>query len=226
MIMGLARNARVFEALLAFNELLRRGPPLDRITLAGILLVCSYGDFINEGMSIFSSMEESYGVKHSNEHYFCLVDLLCQGGMLDEAMIVAYSLPYETGSLFWESILHACLIHGDLKPSARAAERLMNLEPQSSLPYLVLARVYEIRGQWEGAVRVRKAMKGKRVEKVMGCSWIRIKKHAYTFKADQLQHHGGNGIYWVLGLLNWEMEDQGLSSVACEASHKFSSMVT
>ncbi|CAK7346871.1 unnamed protein product [Dovyalis caffra] len=206
MIMGLTHNGSVFEALQTFKELLWRGLPPDRITLAGVLLACSFGVFIKEGMAIFSSMEERYGVTPSNEHYACLVNLLCRAGMLDEALDVAGSMPYEPGSLIWESILHACLIHGDLKLSERVAERLIELEPHSSLPYLVLARMYEVKGQWEGVVRVKKAMKRERVEKVIGCSWIGVKNQVHTFKADQLQHHGGKEIYLVLRLLNWEME--------------------
>jgi len=209
MIMGLTHNGRVFEALQTFKELIRTGLPPDRITLAGVLLACSFGGFISEGMTVFSSMEERYGVKPSNEHYACFVDLLCQAGRLDEALYVAESMPYEPVSLIWESILHACLIHGDLKLSERVAERLMELEPQSSLPYLVLARMFEIRGQWEGVVRVKKAMKRGKVEKVIGCSWIGVKNQVYTFTADQLQHHRGKEIYLVLRLLNWETEAKG-----------------
>lgn len=71
------------------------------------------------------------------------MDSLCRDGRLDQALNVAESMPCEPGSLIWESILHSCLIHGDLKLSERVAERLMESEPESSLAYLVLARINE-----------------------------------------------------------------------------------
>lgn len=209
MIMGLSRNGRVFETLDTFKELLRRGPPPDRITLAGVLLACSYGGFLDEGITIFSSMEKSYGVMPGIEHYTCLVDLLCQVGRFNEAIDITEAMPYEPSPLIWESILHACAIHGDLKLAERIAERLMDLEPQLPLPYLVLARMYEMKGQWEGMVRVRKIMEMKGVNTVIGCSWIGIKNHVYAFRADQIQQHGGKDVYFVLGLLNWEMVEDG-----------------
>ncbi|KAL9359094.1 hypothetical protein Peur_047217 [Populus x canadensis] len=121
--LGLTQNGRVYEVRQTFKELLRRGLPPDQIALAEILLACNFEVSINEGMAIFLSMEGRYGVTPSNEHYACLNGL--------------------PGSLIWESILHSCLIHGDLKLSERVAERLMESEPESSLPYLVLARINE-----------------------------------------------------------------------------------
>ncbi|KAJ0086728.1 hypothetical protein Patl1_08196 [Pistacia atlantica] len=44
-------------------------------------------------------------------------------------------------------------------------ERMMDLQPESLLPYLLLAQAYEMRGRWEGVVRVRKAMRQKGVVK-------------------------------------------------------------
>uniref|UniRef100_A0A2K2BF00 Pentatricopeptide repeat-containing protein n=1 Tax=Populus trichocarpa TaxID=3694 RepID=A0A2K2BF00_POPTR len=141
--LGLTHIGRVYEVLQTFKELLRRGLPPDQIALAEILLACNFGVSINEGMAIFLSMEGRYGVTPSNEHYACLMDSLCRDGRLDQALNVAESMPCEPGFLIWESILHSCLIHGDLKLSVRVAERLMESEPESSLPYLVLARINE-----------------------------------------------------------------------------------
>ncbi|EEF42050.1 pentatricopeptide repeat-containing protein, putative [Ricinus communis] len=209
MIMGLTQNGRVIEALDAFKKLLNRGPPPDRITLAGVLLACSYGGFIEEGMTIFSSMQGSYGIIPSNEHYASIVNLLCQAGWLDEAMSMIEAMPSEPNSMTCRSILHACAIRGDLKLMEGVAERLVDIGSLSSLPYLVLARMYEMRGQWEAVVRVKKTMERTKAKTVDGCSWIGIKNNVRTFKEDQLQHHGCKDIYSLLRLMNWEMEDEG-----------------
>lgn len=203
MIMGLTLNGRSVEAIDTFKELHTRGPLPDQISLTGVLRACSYGGFVDEGTFIFSKMEEYYGVRPCNEHYACLVDLLCQDGRLHDAIEITEMMPYEPNSTIWQSLLHACAIHGDVGLAAKVAVRLMESEPQLSLPYVVLGRIYEMRGQWEDAVRVRAAMK-RNVVKNVGCSWIVIKNHVYSFSAEQLQQHAGRDIYSILRLLTWE----------------------
>ena len=213
MILGLTNNGRVYEALDIFKELVQGGPKPDRTTLAGVLMACNYGSFVDEGMVIFSSMEKEYGVVPGDEHYACIVELLSRAGKIKEAIDVIDAMPYEPSFVIWGSILHTSVIHGDLKLTERVAERMMELEPQSSLPYLVLSLAYEMRGRWESIVRVRNSMKHKLVKKVTGCSWIGIKNHIYMFEADQVLHHGGEDIYLVLRLLTGEMEDKDYSDL-------------
>lgn len=209
-IMGLSHNGRLAQTLDMFNELLKNGLCPDQITLTGVLLACKYGGFVNEGMFIFSSMKEVYGVIPGDEHYVCIIDLLCRAGKLRKAIDVIKSMPYEPSHLIWESLLSACAIYGDLKLIEYVAERIMDLQPVSLLPYLLLVQAYETRGKWEGLVKVKKAMRQRGVvKKVTGCSWIGIRNHVYTFNAEQLQLHGGKEIYLLLRLLIWEMEDEG-----------------
>ncbi|KAF5738523.1 pentatricopeptide repeat-containing family protein [Tripterygium wilfordii] len=215
-IIGLSRNGGAFEALDIFTKLLRDGPPPDRITFFGGLLACNYGSLLYEGMMIFSSMEEDYGIIPSNEHCACIVDLLCQAGKLKEALDTVQRMPHEPGSLIWDLILRTCANNRDLKLIESVAERLMHLEPWSLLPYLILARAYEIRGRWEDVVRVRKVMKLKKVNNVTGCSWVVIRNCVYTFKGDRLQLYDGSSIYSVSRLLIWDIEDEGYISSSDE----------
>ncbi|XP_048436717.1 pentatricopeptide repeat-containing protein At1g43980, mitochondrial isoform X2 [Pyrus x bretschneideri] len=205
-IMGLAHNGKVFETLSIFKELVSKGAAPDNLTLAGVLLACNFGGFIEEGMTIFLTMEKEYGIVPGEEHYAPIVDLLCRAGKLREAMDVLAAMPYEHGSVVWESILRACVIHGDFKLTERVAKRMMKLVPHSSLPYLVLARAYEMRGKWESMIWVRKAMILNGVKNVVGCCWIGIQNHVYTFNAKELQPPRGKDIYLILRLLSSEME--------------------
>ncbi|KAK9663945.1 hypothetical protein RND81_14G008500 [Saponaria officinalis] len=207
MIMGLVHNGRSYEALETFKELQRRGPPPDRISLAGVLLACIYGGFVDEGIDIFSKMECSYGVKPCYEHYVSLVDLLCQAGRFIEAIEVTKRMPQLSDSTIWGTLLTACLVQGDIRLAEEVAQRLMELEPQLSLPYVALARIYEMRGHWEDTVRVRETMTRNVAPKVGGCSWIVVKGQLYTFKAEQLHHHSDKNIYFVLELLGFDKDE-------------------
>ncbi|KAJ7965460.1 Pentatricopeptide repeat [Quillaja saponaria] len=208
-MMGLTCNGRVSETMDIFEQLIREGTEPDRVTLCAVLLACNYGNFVDEGMIIFSSMENDFGIKPGEEHYAYIVEMLSRAGKLKEAMYVIETMPYAPSFIIWKSVICACSIHEDLRLTERLAKRMMEMEPQSSLPYLVLAQAYEVRGQWESMVRVRTAMKHKGVKEFTGYSWIGIKDHVYIFEADQLQHHGGKEIYLVLKLLVWEMEEAG-----------------
>ncbi|XP_038884751.1 pentatricopeptide repeat-containing protein At1g43980, mitochondrial-like [Benincasa hispida] len=204
MIMGLVNNGKYFDALHTFNKLVKEGVLADRITLAGVLLACSYAGFVEEGLVIFSTMTYEHGIVPRNEHYSCVVNLLSWAGKFEEAVNIIKTTPCQPTSTFWTSLLGVCAIHGDLKVIERVAERVMKLEPQSSLPYSVLAQAYAMRGRWESTVRVRKTWENIAAQKVKGCSWIVTKDYAYAFEDDQLQH------LWreisVLELIIWEVE--------------------
>lgn len=208
-IMGLALNGRAFETLEIFEEITRKGLVPDNITVAGVLSACNHGNFIDEGMRIFSSMRKKYGIIPGVEHYASIVELLSRAGKLKKAMGVIAEMHCEPSYMIWASILHSSATHGDLELAERAAERMMELEPKSSIPYLVLARAYEMRGRWESMVRIRKAIKHKCLNSMIGKSMIGIKNHVYTFKEDELLHHGGKDIYLVLGLLIWQTKVEG-----------------
>ncbi|XP_062120569.1 pentatricopeptide repeat-containing protein At1g43980, mitochondrial [Humulus lupulus] len=205
-IIGLTHNGYVFKALDIFKELVIEGPHPDHITLLGVLLACNYGNLVDEGMEIFSCMEQEYGIIPECEHYLCIIDLLSGVGKLKEAMNIIAEVPFEPSFMLWRAVLRCSDICADLKLVESVAERMMEIKPKSSLPYLVLARAYEIRGRWESVIRIREAMKRHCMNDMIECSWLGIKNHVYTFKADQLLHHGGEDIYIILKLLFWQLE--------------------
>ncbi|WOG81968.1 hypothetical protein DCAR_0101127 [Daucus carota subsp. sativus] len=206
MILGLTYNGKVLESLDLFKELLETGPPPDHITMTGVLSACNYGGFVNEGMSIFASMEKQYRVKPGSEHYVCVVDMMSRAGHLEEAYNILETMPCEPQVLGWISILYASEMYNDLKLIEKASERILDLEPQLSLPYLVLAKAYERRGRWESLVRVRKAMEARHVKEMVGFSSVGIRNRVYLFRENQLLHCGGNDIYSTLRLLQEDVE--------------------
>lgn len=206
MILGLTCNGKVAESLDLFKELLERGPPPDHVTMTGVLSACNYGGFVDEGMSIFALMEKQYGVKPVGEHYVCVVDMMSRAGHLEEALNILETMPCEPKVLGWISILYASEMYNDLKFMERASQRILELEPQSSLPYMVLAKAYERRGRWESLVRVKKVMEKRRAKEVVGYSSVGIRNRVYLFRENQLLHCGGKEIYSTLGLLAEDLE--------------------
>ncbi|XP_060198382.1 pentatricopeptide repeat-containing protein At1g43980, mitochondrial [Lycium barbarum] len=221
MIFGLAINGEPTKSLSLYYELLEVGGQPDRITLTAVLLACSYGGFVDEGIAIFSSMEEEYGVRPGIEHYTCVVDMMTRAGKLKEAGDVLQNMPHEPNSEIWESILLACDIYGDLKETEKVAGKIMELAPESSLPYLVLAQVYESRGRWESLVRVRKEMKERIEKRITSYSWISVRNCVITFQANQILSCGSKdiGIYSTLRLLMKDTRDKDLCLAVATGSN-------
>jgi len=210
MLMGLTNNGRASSTMDLFRELLTREDMLpDRITLTAVLQACNYGLLVDEGIEIFSLMEIKFGVKPGEEHYECVVAMLSKSGKLKEAINIIETMPYRSTSGIWRSILSACAVYGDLQILEGVAEKIIDRETDTSLPYLVLAQTYQMRGRWETMVRMRKAAETKGTKEVIGRSWIGIKNNLHTFESSQLQHHGGKDLYLLLNLLVWEMETEG-----------------
>ncbi|KAK1371220.1 pentatricopeptide repeat-containing protein, mitochondrial [Heracleum sosnowskyi] len=206
MILGLTCNGKLSESLDLFKDLLERGPPPDHVTMTGVLSACNYGGFVDEGMSIFALMEKQYGVKPVSEHYVCIVDMLSRAGHLEEALNTLETMPCEPKVLGWISILYASEMYNDLRFMERASERILELEPQSLLPYMVLAKAYERRGRWESLVRVKIVMEKSHSKEMVGVSSVGIRNRIYLFRENQLLHCGGKDIYSTLRLLAEDME--------------------
>jgi pentatricopeptide repeat protein len=207
-MMGLSYNGKVSATMELFKELIRVGVPPDRITFAAVLLACNNGSLVDEGIEIFSLMEMEFGVKAEEEHYSYIVEMLCRAGKLEEAIIIVENMPYRATPDIWRSILFACSMYADLQAIEIVATKIMERSPQTTLPYLVLAQIYQMSGRWESMVRVRKAMENRGTKELIGCSWVGIKNYVYTFESNQLQHYGGKDIYLLLNLLVWEMETE------------------
>ncbi|KAG8389778.1 hypothetical protein BUALT_Bualt01G0013900 [Buddleja alternifolia] len=208
MILGLTHNGKLDESICIFKELLESGLRPDRITFSGVLVACSYGGFFEEGMAIFSSMEKDYGVKPLNEHYASVVEMMIRAGKINEVVDLLHTMRCEPNFLIWESVICACGDYGDLKLIERVAERMMELEPYSYLPYLVLANKYEQKGRWESLVRVRTDMRKMTMKEVVGCSWIGIKDRIFSFESNQTIHYGGTKVYSILVMLMQEIWDE------------------
>ncbi|KAG5612086.1 hypothetical protein H5410_023367 [Solanum commersonii] len=221
MIFGLAINGEPTKSLNLYYELLELSGQPDRITLTALLLACSYGGFVDEGRSIFSLMEEEYGITPGIEHYTCVVGMMTRAGKLKEAGDILQNMPHEPNSEMWESILLACDIYGDLKATEKVAGKIMELTPESSLPYLVLAQVYESRGRWESLVRVRKEMKERIENKVASYSWISVRSSVIMYQANQILSCGSKdiGIYSTLRLLTEDTWDRGLCQSVATGSN-------
>ncbi|KAG9441849.1 hypothetical protein H6P81_017703 [Aristolochia fimbriata] len=176
MICGFAQNGKVNETLQLFNEMVRTGIRPDYISFIGVLSACSYSGLVEEGKDYFRKMTRDYGIRPGVEHYNCMVDLLGRAGLVEEAESLIEKSVIRNDSSLLVALLGACASHPNVSVAERVAKRLMQLEPDSHLSYILIGNVYKAVGMWEEALKVRKVMEDKGIRKTPGKSYIEVKK--------------------------------------------------
>ncbi|KAJ7514986.1 hypothetical protein O6H91_23G067500 [Diphasiastrum complanatum] len=197
------------EALQLFGQMQSNGMKPDEVAFLGVLSACSHAGFVDDGWHYFHSMKEDAKIIPQAEHYGCMVDLYGRAGLLDEAQAIVCTLPFQANAVVWMSFLGACRVHQDVKRGRLAAEHLLELEPQTSSPYVVLSNTYAATGKWENVEKVRKAMIDRRVKKQPGRSSIEINDKIHEFIVGDRSHPEVVEIYAELERLNTEMKKLG-----------------
>ncbi|XP_042501599.1 putative pentatricopeptide repeat-containing protein At3g15130 [Macadamia integrifolia] len=172
MITGFGQHGKGREALSILEAMTIKGLKPDSVTLLGCLSACSHGGLVDEGLLVFKSMIDVHCVKPRMEHYACVVDILGRAGRLKEAEAFIENMEIKSDALVWEALLGACRIHGETELGEKSAAKIMELEPQSHRPYVLLANIYGDKGLWEDKGKVRQKLGASGLRKDAGRSWV------------------------------------------------------
>lgn len=195
MIAGLAQHGHATKALNLFSEMLRDGISPNHITLVSVLCACNHAGLVAEAKNYFQTMNETFGVEPTQEHYACMIDVLGRAGELDEAIDLINKMPFEANASVWGALLGAARIHKNVQLGEEAAHKLFNLEPEKSGTHVLLANIYASVGLWGNVAEVRRLMKDSKVKKEPGMSWIEVKDMVYSFIVGDRSHPRSQEIY-------------------------------
>lgn len=194
MIAGFAQNGRSQEALQLFGLMKDSGLKPNYVTMIGVLFACSHAGLVEDGWNHFQSMKTLYGIEPGLEHHGCMVDILGRAGKLDEAVKFIHQMQCAPDSITWRTLLGACRVHQNADLAAYAAKQLLCLKPDDGGAYVLLSNIYADSRRWEDAEEVRNAMRGRRVRKEPGCSWIEVDKQIHAFIQGDKSHPQTNDI--------------------------------
>lgn len=214
-ICGFAHHGNAEKALEIFEQMRPANVKPNQITFIGVLSACSHVGLVAKGKFYFDYMKNKCLLQPTTEHYTCIVDLLGRFGLIDEAMHVLDDMRadgIEIPASVWGALLGACRIHNKMELGEIAGEKVLEVEPDNSGVYLILSEMYLTCGRIEDAERIWYKMKEKRVKKQPGCSWIEINDSAHVFLSGDCSHYEFFNIYYVLHLLQTEMESNILKS--------------
>ncbi|KAI3745196.1 hypothetical protein L1987_58302 [Smallanthus sonchifolius] len=207
MISALAQHGHGESAIILFFDMVNSQVKPDRITFVVILNACSHSGLVENGLHIFNTMMHEHNVVPDQEHYACLIDLLGRAGCFDEVVNQLRKMPVKPDAFVWKALLGICKIHGNLDLGIKAAERLIELEPRSSVGYVLLSGLYAASGRWEFVSKVRKLMNERDVMKERGVSWLETGNELRAFGVSDKSGVSKDEFESVLEILATEMED-------------------
>lgn len=210
MVNGLAVHGDALGALNVFSCMLRNGIQPNEVTFVGVLGACSHGGLVEDGKRLFELMSHVYQLKPNMDHYGCMVDLLGRAGYLEDAKEIIDNMPMKPSPGVLGALFGACMIHKAFEMGERIGNYLINMQPNHSGRYALLANLYSMCQNWEAAAQVRKLMKGVRVEKTPGYSWIEVNGLIHEFKAFDHSHNQSYDVYSILENLILQLKLAGV----------------
>ncbi|CAI9277461.1 unnamed protein product [Lactuca saligna] len=162
------KHGIIDSAIELFHKMEEEGVDPNQITLTCVLASCSHGGYVEKGLAIFKRVKESQKVKIRDEHYGCVVDMLCRSGKME----MAYDLMQELGVGITDSmvgaLLNGCVVYdrGDL------AKKMREEVVKRPGGFVGLCNVYAGEGEWEKVERLREVMKVYGVKKEHGFSYL------------------------------------------------------
>ncbi|XP_073294807.1 pentatricopeptide repeat-containing protein At3g21470 [Primulina huaijiensis] len=175
LIAGFSIHGHCKEALEFFMRMEKSGIKADGVTILSVLSACAHGGLVEEGLAVFSKMEQ-YGLTANTKHYGCVVHMLGRAGKLQEAMDLVEGMPVLPNDTVLGSLLGACQIHSDAVMADKVLELVGKLNSDyrsnDNGHYLVLANIYAACERWEAAERLRAVFADKGSDIIPGCSAI------------------------------------------------------
>lgn len=201
LINGYAHHGLGSEAFVHFEHMLQQGVNPNGATFVAILSACGRAGMVDEGMRIFHSMKNCYGLAPTLEHYACVVDLLGQAGHLLEAEQLIRDMPMEADAVIWGALLNACWFWMNVDVGQRVSEKVFTLDPKSSYAYVIMSNMYARDERWDDKMRLRKILTGLEVNKDPGYSWLELDNRIHSFSVEDRFHTHSNLIYMTLNNL-------------------------
>ncbi|KHM98872.1 Pentatricopeptide repeat-containing protein, mitochondrial [Glycine soja] len=153
----------VFESVMSlYTEMEREGINPASITFLSVLAACCRKGMIDVGHRVFDSMVKKHSIEPTSEHYSIMVDMLGRVGRLDEAEELMHQIPGGPGLSVLQSLLGSCRLHGNMEMAEKVVGRLIEMDPASSGPYVLMANLYAEKGKWE--IKMAKKVVGRLIE--------------------------------------------------------------
>ncbi|XP_015886774.3 putative pentatricopeptide repeat-containing protein At3g15130 [Ziziphus jujuba] len=181
MITGYGKHGLGREAIGLFDKMQFDNIQPDGVAYLAVLSACSHSGLIEESQEYFSRLCADRQIKPKVEHYACMVDLLGRAGRLKEAKNLIENMPLKPNVGIWQTLLSACRVHGNLDIGREVGDKLLSLDGDNTVNYVMMCNIYADAGYWKECERLRELVKMKGLKKEAGRSWVEIDKEVHLF---------------------------------------------
>jgi pentatricopeptide repeat protein len=229
MIAGYGAHGLGQEAVALYQRMIASSIQPNSVTFVSVLSACSHSGLVQEGIQIFDSMTQVFGVVPNAEHQSAMVDLLGRAGELQEAIRFIRDMDGRAVAHTWCALLAACREHNNTKMSKVAAKSLLKLDPDHVGYYNLLTNIYAFDEKWESVKDTRDTARGRDLRKVPGYSSVEVGNLVHTFIAGERTHQDWDNICTLLCDLSRKLRGEDCSfqvgtSLAFEDSADCSSL--
>ncbi|KAG5385604.1 hypothetical protein IGI04_037074 [Brassica rapa subsp. trilocularis] len=169
------RNGMGRDCVEMLKEMDRKNLVPDEVTILSVLSGCSHSGLVKEGEVIFNSLESKYGIVPGRKLYACMVDLLGRAGLVEKAEKLLLKARGDADCIAWSSLLQSCRVHGNEAIGRRAAEVLMDLEPDNFAVYIQVSKFYFEIGDFEISRRIREIAASRELMREIGYSSVTVR---------------------------------------------------
>ncbi|XP_030492191.2 pentatricopeptide repeat-containing protein At4g04370 [Cannabis sativa] len=208
-ISGYGFHGKGKTALKMYSEFLHTGIQPNNVIFLSVLSACSHNGLVDQGLSIFQSMTEEFGIAPNLEHRACIVDLLSRAGRVEEAYKFYKQEFAEPCIDVLGILLDACRNKGNVELGEIIARHLLMLKPMDSGNYVQLAHSFASMNRWEGVGETWAQMRSLGLKKLPGWSFIELHGTIETFYTSHNSHPRLEDIVLTLKALKMEMRKLG-----------------
>lgn len=172
------KNGYYKQVIELYDAMLMEGIKPDGVAFLTVISACGHTGQVKLGIEYFESMVGDYKLEPGQEHYSCLVDLLCRAGELDKAWTLINEMIHKGhgsgGVSMWGSLLSACHDSRKLELGKLAAQKALELEPCNVGIYVMLSNLYAKFSMWHEIDQLRELTKERGLKKDVGYSRIEV----------------------------------------------------
>ncbi|KAF8079431.1 hypothetical protein N665_1028s0014 [Sinapis alba] len=194
------------EALTLWMKMNKEGIKPDTVTLALVISAYRYTESnkLSTCRDLFVSMETTYGILPTTEHYTAFVRVLGHWGLLEEAEETVNSMPFQPEVSVLRALLDSCRVHSNTSIAKRVAKLILSTKPDNPSEYILKSNIYSASGLWHRSEMIREEMRERGYRKHPSRSWIIHGNMIHSFHARDTSHPQEKDIYSGLEILIME----------------------
>ncbi|GKA50162.1 pentatricopeptide repeat-containing protein [Tanacetum coccineum] len=162
-----SRNKMGAECLKLLESMINKGLKPDKVAFSCVLSACSHCRMVREGKMVFDSMKTIHGIDPESQHYACMVDLLGQTGLLEEAEGLLKQARISVDPVIWSSLLRQCRVHHNELVGRRVAQIMTKLEPENPSVWFQVSDFYSDFGEFETSKHTKDVALARKMQREM-----------------------------------------------------------